>query len=47
MGEMAGIPLTNTTIGLRLPPSVVGSLAGFKTRSVREHELLDHAPHVH
>lgn len=47
MGEMVGIPLMNTTIGLRLLPYSVGSLPGFRARSLREHEVLDHAPHIH
>ena len=45
MGDMLGIPLMNTTSGLRLLPYTVGSLPGLRTRSLSEHEVLDHAPH--
>ena len=47
LGEMIGIPLMNTTIGLRLLPYAVGSLGRFKTRYLREPEVLERAPHIH
>ena len=47
MGDMVGIPLMNTTTGLRLLPYVMDSLPGFKARSLREHEVPDHVPHIH
>ncbi len=47
LGEMLGIPLMNTTIGLRLLPYAVGDLEGFRVRFLREHEVLEQAPHIH
>ena len=47
LGEMLGIPLMNTTIGLRLLPYAVGDLHGFRVRFLREHEVLEQAPHIH
>ncbi len=47
LGEMLGIPLMNTTIGLRLLPYAVGDLQGFRVRFLREHEVLEQAPHIH
>ncbi len=47
LGEMLGIPLMNTTVGLRLLPYAVGDLAGFRVRFLREHEVLEQAPHIH
>ena len=47
LGEMIGIPLMNTTIGLRLLPYAVGGLEHFKARYLREPEVLDQAPHIH
>ncbi len=47
LGEMLGIPLMNTTVGLRLLPYAVGRLERFKTRYLREPEVLDDAPHIH
>ncbi len=47
LGEMLGIPLMNTTVGLRLLPYAVGGLEHFKTRFLREPEVLDEAPHIH
>ena len=47
LGEMIGIPLMNTTIGLRLLPYAVGGLQRFKVRYLREPEVLERAPHIH
>ncbi len=47
LGEMIGIPLMNTTVGLRLLPYAVGSLQRFKVRYLREPEVLERAPHIH
>jgi hypothetical protein len=47
LAEMLGIPLMNTTIGLRLLPYAIGDLKNFRTRILREPEVLDHAPHIH
>ena len=47
LGEMLGIPLMNTTIGLRLLPYAVGDLEGFRVRFLREHEVLEQAPRIH
>lgn len=47
LGEMIGIPLMNTTVGLRLLPYAVGGLQQFKTRFLREQEVLERAPHIH
>lgn len=47
LGEMIGIPLTITTVGLRLLPYALGGLEQFKTRFLREPEVLQHAPHIH
>lgn len=47
LGEMIGIPLMNTTIGLRLLPYAVGGLQHFKMRYLREPEILEQAPHIH
>jgi hypothetical protein len=47
LGEMIGIPLMNTTVGLRLLPYAIGGLQQFKTRFLREPEVLERAPHIH
>jgi hypothetical protein len=47
LGEMLGIPMMNTTVGLRLLPYAVGGLAQFKTRFLQEPEILEQAPHIH
>jgi hypothetical protein len=47
LGEMIGIPLMNTTVGLRLLPYALGGLEHFRERFLREPEVLDQAPHIH
>lgn len=46
-GELIGIPLMNSTIGLRLLPHVMPELQSWKHRQLEEHEVVEHAPHMH
>lgn len=46
-GELIGIPLMNSTIGLRLLPFVLPELQSWKHRQLEEHEIIEEVPHVH
>lgn len=46
-GELIGIPLMNSTIGLRLLPFVLPELQGWKHRQMEEKEIMEEVPHVH
>lgn len=46
-GELIGIPLMNSTIGLRLLPFVLPELQSWKHRQLEEHEIVEEAPHMH
>ncbi|MBY6278415.1 hypothetical protein [Symbiobacterium thermophilum] len=46
-GELLGIPLMNSSIGLRLLPHVLPELDGWKHRQLEEREVIEEVPHVH
>ena len=46
-GDMIGIPIMNSTLGLRLLPFVLPELEHWKHRQLEEHEPLEEAPHIH
>ena len=46
-GELLGIPLMNSSIGLRLLPYVLPDLDAWKHRQLEEHLVEEHAPHIH
>lgn len=46
-GDMIGIPLMNSTIGLRLLPYVLPELELWKHRQLEEHDLTEETPHIH
>jgi len=46
-GELLGIPLMNSSIGLRLLPHVLPELQGWKHRQLEEREIIEEVPHVH
>ncbi|QIA28008.1 hypothetical protein DYI95_011265 [Thermaerobacter sp. PB12/4term] len=46
-GELLGIPLMNSSIGLRLLPYVLPDLGAWKHRQLEEHLVEEHAPHIH
>lgn len=46
-GELLGIPLMNSSIGLRLLPYVLPDLHAWKHRQLEEHVVEEHAPHIH
>jgi hypothetical protein len=46
-GELIGIPLMNSSIGLRLLPYVLPELQTWKHRQLEEHEIIEEAPHMH
>ena len=46
-GEMLGIPLMNSSIGLRLLPYALPDLPAWKHRQLEEHVVEEHAPHIH
>jgi len=46
-GELIGIPLMNSSIGLRLLPYALPDLQGWMHRQLEEHEVIEHAPHMH
>lgn len=46
-GELIGIPLMNSSIGLRLLPHVLPELQGWKHRQLEEREIIEEVPHVH
>jgi hypothetical protein len=46
-GELIGIPLMNSSIGLRLLPYTLPDLQSWKHRTLEEYDLVEHAPHIH
>lgn len=46
-GELIGIPLMNSSIGLRLLPYTLPELAAWKHRQLEEFDLVEHGPHIH
>lgn len=46
-GELLGIPLMNSTMGLRLLPYTFPELKGWLHRQAEEKEVLEEAPHIH
>lgn len=46
-GELIGIPLMNSSIGLRLLPYSLPELAAWKHRQAEEFDLVEHGPHIH
>lgn len=46
-GDMIGIPLMNSTIGLRLLPFVLPELEQWKHRQLEEFDPTHEAPHIH
>lgn len=46
-GEMLGIPLMNSSIGLRLLPYALPDLHAWKHRQLEELVVEEHAPHIH
>lgn len=46
-GELLGIPLMNSSIGLRLLPYVLPDLNAWKHRQLEEHLVEEDAPHIH
>lgn len=46
-GELLGLPLMNSTVGLRLLPYMLPELQGFKHRQAEEKEVMEEAPHIH
>lgn len=46
-GELIGIPLMNSSIGLRLLPYALPDLPAWKERQLQEFDLVEHAPHLH
>mgnify|MGYP001028471134 CR=1 FL=1 len=46
-GELLGLPLMNSTMGLRLLPYTLPELSGWLHRQAEEHEVLEEAPHIH
>ncbi|ADU52329.1 hypothetical protein Tmar_2251 [Thermaerobacter marianensis DSM 12885] len=46
-GELLGLPLMNSSIGLRLLPYVLPDLDAWKHRQLEEHVVEEHAPHIH
>lgn len=46
-GELLGIPLMNSTVGLRLLPYVLPELGPWKHRQLEEFDLVEHGPHIH
>lgn len=46
-GELLGIPLMNSSIGLRLLPYALPDLRAWKHRQLEDHPVEEHAPHIH
>lgn len=46
-GQLLGLPLMNSAIGLRLLPYVLPELPGWKHRQLEEFDLVEHGPHLH
>lgn len=46
-GELIGIPLMNSSIGLRLLPYALPDLHAWKHRQLEDHPVEEHAPHIH
>lgn len=46
-GELLGIPLMNSTMGLKLLPYTFPELRGWLHRQAEEKEVLEEAPHIH
>lgn len=46
-GELLGIPLMNSSIGLRLLPYALPDLPAWKHRQLEEHLPEEDAPHIH
>lgn len=46
-GELLGIPLMNSSVGLRLLPYVLPELGPWKHRQLEEFDLVEHGPHIH
>lgn len=46
-GELIGIPLMSSTIGLRLLPYALPELPAWKHRQLEEFDLVEHGPHIH
>lgn len=46
-GELLGLPLMNTSLGLKLLPYALPELRGWLHRQGEEHEVLEEAPHIH
>ncbi len=46
-GELLGIPLMNSSVGLRLLPYALPELPAWKHRQLEEFDLVEHGPHIH
>ncbi|MHB9146610.1 MAG: hypothetical protein ACYC5Y_14925 [Symbiobacteriia bacterium] len=46
-GELLGLPLMNTSLGLKLLPYTLPELPGWLHRQSEDHEVLEDAPHIH